>query len=122
MNFAELLTLVGGGVTLHNALGYLSARLTGASNAVATADIATLQHDATGVVDYVQAHDPALAKAVEDERAKLTAEAEAEVAKVRASAAEELRKLAAAVEHASASVPLAPATPDAPVAAAAPGA
>ena len=108
MTFAELISLVGGGVTLHNVLGYVSARLTGVATAVATADVATLRHDASGALDYVETHDPAVAKAVAEKADQLRADAQAEVDRVRADAAAELRKLAAAVEHAASAVPAVP--------------
>jgi hypothetical protein len=116
-SFDALLGLTFGGVTLHNALQYVVKRFTAPVTKLAadveSGNVKSLEHDAKGVVDFVQTHDPALAKAVESEAAKLKAEALAEVEKARHAAADELRKLAESVEKASgATAPVvAPAAP-----------
>jgi hypothetical protein len=123
-SFHDLLGLVFGGVTLHNALQYVLKRVTApvvsAAQKVA-ADVESgnakaLKHDAHGVVDFVETHDPELAKAIESKYAAIKSDVEAEVAKARHSAAEELRKLAESVEKATgASAPApAPVAPQAP--------
>ena len=123
-NFAHLLGLTLGGVSLHNALQYVVRRLTAPVAAkvsqvaadVESGNVQALKHDAAGIVDFVETHDPALAKAVEAKYAEVKASAEDEVAKLRHAAAEELRKLAESVEkvaHVSedASAPVAPQAP-----------
>lgn len=104
-SFDDLLGLTLGGVTLHNALQVAVRRFASGVTKVAadveSGNVKALAHDAAGVVDFVQAHDPALAKAVEDKVDALKASAEAEVAKARHAAAEELRKLAESVEKAA---------------------
>ncbi|MEU7096047.1 hypothetical protein [Kitasatospora aureofaciens] len=110
VSFSQLLALVGSGVTLHNGLRLLAAKLSAVATAVETGDVKTLAHDAKGAIDFVETHDPALAKSVEAEASKLKDEALAEVAKARHAAAETLRALAADVEKAaSASAPASPA-------------
>jgi Holliday junction resolvasome RuvABC DNA-binding subunit len=115
-SFPDLLTLVLSGVTAHNGLQILASRLNRVATAVDQGDVKTLAHDAHGVVDWVETHDPALAKAAEAEALRLKGEAMAEVVKVRHDAAEEIRKLATAVESAATALPVtpveaAPATP-----------
>ncbi|WP_035800369.1 hypothetical protein [Kitasatospora mediocidica] len=124
VSFPELLALVTSGVTLHNGLQLLVAKLTSVANAVASGDVKSLVHDAKGVQDFVQIHDPALAKAVVGEADRLKADAVAEVTRLRRAAAEELRQLAADVEKVAGAtaapalvvptVPTVPAEPDAP--------
>lgn len=123
VSFPELLALVTSGVTLHNGLQLLVAKLTSVAAAVESGDVKSLVHDAKGVEDFVQTHDPALAKAVAGEADRLKADATAEVARLRHSAAEELRRLAADVEKVAGSapaqvavVPTDPASPVAPTA------
>lgn len=108
VSFADLLALVGSGVTLHNALQLLVSKLTAVAAAVESGDVKALAHDAKGVIDFVQTHDPALAKSVENEAAKIRDEALAEVEKARHAAAETLRQLAADVEKAASAVPAPP--------------
>lgn len=117
VNLTGLASVVFGGVTLHNALQYAVRRVTAPINKVAadveSGNVKALQHDAAGVVDFVETHDPALAKAVEAKYAEVKASAEDEVAKLRHAAAEELRKLAESVENAAHVAPATPA-PEAP--------
>ena len=105
MNLTNLLSVTLGGVTLHNVLQYGVRRLTAGLNRVAadveSGNVKALEHDAAGVVDFVETHDPSLAKAVEAKYADVKASAEAEVAKLRHDAEEELRKLAESVEKAA---------------------
>jgi MinD-like ATPase involved in chromosome partitioning or flagellar assembly len=116
VSFSDLMALVLSGVTVHNALRFLATKLTAVATAVETGDVKTLVHDAKGVADWVQTHDPALAKAVESEYDKLKSAAEADVAAARHAAAEEIRKLATAVEKAAVAAPEAPqpASPETP--------
>jgi hypothetical protein len=107
--FVDLMSATLGGVSLHNLLQIGVNRLAAGVNKVASdiesGNVAELKHDAAGVVDFVQTHDPALAKAVEAKYDALKASAEAEVAKARHAAADELRKLAESVEKATGVVP-----------------
>lgn len=116
-SFSSLLGLTLGGVSLHNALQYVVRRVTAPVAKVAadveSGKVAALKHDAAGIVDFVETHDPALAKAVEAKYAEVKASAEDEVAKLRHAAAEELRKLAESVEKV-AGVPTATSPAEAP--------
>lgn len=120
-SFNDLLGLTLGGVSLHNALQYVVRRVTAPVTKVAadieSGNVQALKHDAAGVVDFVQTHDPALAKAVEAKYAEVKASVEDEVARARHAAAEELRKLAESVEKATGVVEAAPTAvaPQAPV-------
>jgi hypothetical protein len=124
MTLTDLLSATLGGVTLHNVLQYgvrkLTAPAVGKVKSVAadveSGNVKSLEHDAKGVVDFVETHDPALAKAVEEKYDALKASAEGEVAKLRHAAADELRKLAESVEKVSgvAEPAAAPAAPQAP--------
>jgi hypothetical protein len=122
--FTDLMSATLGGVTLHNALQYVVRRVTApvvAHVQAVAADVESgnakaLKHDAHGVVDFVETHDPELAKAIESKYAAIKSDVEAEVAKARHSAAEELRRLAESVEKATgapapAPVPVAPQAP-----------
>lgn len=104
-SFNDLMGLTLGGVSLHNVLQYAVRKLTAPVAKVAadveSGNVQALKHDAAGVVDFVETHDPALAKAVEAKYAEVKASAEDEVAKLRHAAAEELRKLAESVEKAA---------------------
>lgn len=110
-SFPDLLTLVLSGVTVHNGLQLLVAKMTAVATAVDQGDVKALAHDAHGVVDWVETHDPALAKTVENDVEKLKAEAADEIARARHAAAEEIRRLAAAVESAATALPAAPVEP-----------
>lgn len=100
---------IAGGVSLDHVLSYvrerLTARLTSVATAVETGNVAQLRHDAAGVVDFVETHDPALAKAVEAKVHATEAAAQAEVEKARSHAAEELRKVASLLEGIGAPAP-----------------
>jgi hypothetical protein len=119
--FVDLMSAAVGGVSLHNLLQVGVNRLAAGVNKVAadveSGNVKGLVHDAAGVVDFVQTHDPALAKAVEAKYDAVKASAEAEIVKARHAAAEELRKLAESVEKATGVVPdaSASAAPQAPV-------
>jgi hypothetical protein len=120
-SFDALLGLTLGGVSLHNVLRAVGtvavSKLTKVAADVESGNVTELKHDAAGIVDFVQTHDPALAKAVEAKYEDAKAKAEDEVAKLRHAAAEELRKLAESVEKV-AGVPAptdVPAAPQAPV-------
>lgn len=101
MNFDDLLGLTVGGVTLHNVLRavgtIVAGKLTKVAGDVESGNVKALEHDAAGVVNFVEDHVPAAAKAVTEAKAK----AEALVADARKSAADELRKLAEKVESAT---------------------
>lgn len=117
VNLSGLASVVVGGVTLHNVMQYAVRRVTAPITKVAadveSGNVTALRHDAGGIVDYVETHDPALAKAVEAKYAEVKASAEAEVARARHAAAEELRRLAESVEKASHVADATP-TPEAP--------
>lgn len=108
-NFTDLASVVVGGVSLHNALQYVvrrlkapvTAKVTQLASDIESGDLKSLKHDTKGVVDFVETHDPELAKAVESKLLAVKSAVEDEVAKARHAAAEELRKLAESVEKAS---------------------
>lgn len=118
VSFSELLTVATSSVALHNALRFVATKATTAATKVAndveSGDVRALVHDAGSVLDFVETHDPALAKAAEAEYDKLKSAAVAEVDALRHAAAEEIRKLAAAVEKAAGDVPAEPASPETP--------
>ncbi|TQF03941.1 hypothetical protein E6W39_19005 [Kitasatospora acidiphila] len=113
MNLVDLLTVALASVLAHNGLQVLVSKLTAVATAVDQGDVKTLAHDAHGVVDWVETHDPALAKSVEAEAAQLRAAAVDEIERARHAAAEEIRKLAAAVESAATALPATPVDPPA---------
>ena len=107
--FTSLMSATLGGVTLHNVLQFVVRRATAPVTAkvnqlaadVETGDLKSLKHDAHGVIDFVETHDPELTKAIESKYAAVKSAVEDEVAKARHAAAEELRRLAESVEKAS---------------------
>jgi hypothetical protein len=105
VNFVDLLSVVLSGVVAHNGLQVLVAKLGRVATAVDQGDVKTLAHDAHGVVDWVETHDPALAKAVDARVEELKAAAADEIARARHAAADEIRKLAEAVESAATALP-----------------
>lgn len=113
ISFPELLALVGSGVTLHNGLQYLATRLTAVATAVDSGNVKALTHDVTGAVDFVETHDPAVAKRAEIEVEDLKAAAAADIAAARHGAAEEIRQLAELIEKTATAVPAASPTPPA---------
>ncbi|MDH6111909.1 hypothetical protein P3T36_006908 [Kitasatospora sp. MAP12-15] len=117
-SLSTLLTVTTAGVTLHNVLQALAARLGRVAADVGTGNAQVLRNDVVSVADAVQAHDPALIATVTADAQRIAAAAEAEVLRVRHNAAEELRRLAAVVEQAAgATAPASPAVMSDPAAA-----